>query len=210
MNLKRLEREQIRLAKKVKLRNDLSEIRTIAGCDIAYTNDNIVCSFVVMDYPSLQVREVQTKESKTTFPYIPGFLAYREAPLIVETYHELELDPDIILVDGNGILHPRRFGLASAIGLLLDKPTIGVAKNLLLGDVFDGKVMDNEEKVGAVLETKQKAKPIYISPGHRVNWTRSIEVVKECQKEHKLPEPLHQAHKTANKVRRKLRGKDSQ
>jgi len=206
MDLSKLDREQLRLAKKVVLRNDFEDIKTIAGCDITYTNNKIVCAIVVMDYPSLKIREAITTDGTARFPYIPGLVAYREAPFIIESYHKLELDPDLILIDGNGILHPRRFGLASAIGLSLDKPTIGVAKNLMIGDEIEGTVFDKEEKIGAVIETKQKAKPIYVSPGHKVTFSKSVEIVRKCQKEHKLPEPLHQAHKAANKIRRQLKG----
>jgi len=205
MDLRRLEQEQVRLAKKVIARDDFRDINTIAGCDIAYTNSTIICTIIVMDYPSLNIREIKTQAGGAKVPYIPGFLSYREAPMIIETYHELELEPDLVMVDGNGRLHPRRMGLASAVGLSLDKPSIGVAKRLLLGDVRDGFVYDDQEKLAVAMVTKDKAKPIYVSPGHRISLTKAAEIAHKCLTEHKLPEPLHQAHKMANKARRKLK-----
>jgi len=208
MDLSKLKEEQKKLARRVMLRDDFSKIQTVAGCDIAYTGNNIICAVVVMDYETLQVRETQTTVSRVQFPYIPGYLAYREAPISIETYHKLELDPDVFLVDGNGILHPRKMGLASALGLSLDKPAVGVAKNLLCGDVVDDTVYLDKEAVGKLIGTKEQAKPIYVSPGHKVGLRTSMEVVKKTLREHKMPEPLHEAHKLANKIRRKLKGKE--
>jgi deoxyribonuclease V len=208
MNLAKLEAEQAKLAKKIVANDGIHEIRTVAGCDIAYTGNKIVSAIIVMDYPSLKVREFRTSTGLVRFPYIPGFLSYREAPMIIETYHKLELDPDLLMVDGNGRLHPRRMGLASAVGLALDKPSIGVAKKLLMGQPQDGYIVVDGERLAGILETKEKAKPIYVSQGHKVSLRTAINVAKACQQQHKLPEPLHQAHKIANKERRKL--KDTQ
>ena len=127
---------------------------------------------------------------------------------MIETYHRLELDPDIMLIDGNGRLHPRRMGLACHVGLSLDKPTIGVAKNLLTGEIQGDDILLNGEKLAKIMETKNKAKPIYISQGHKVSLSKALEITKACSTVHKLPEPLHQAHKLANKVRRKIKGKE--
>jgi len=208
MDLTKLKEEQARLARRIQSTDDIRKINTIAGCDIAYTGNTIICAIVVMDYDTLKIREEQTTVGKVNFPYIPGFLSYREAPITIETYHKLELDPDVFIVDGNGILHPRRMGLACTIGLSLDKPAIGVAKNLLCGDVNDDTVYLDKDVIGKLLSTKDKAKPIYVSPGHKVSMQTAIAVAKKTLTEHKLPEPLHQAHKLANKMRRKLKGKD--
>jgi len=208
MDLIKLKQEQVKLARKVIVRDQVDEIKTVAGCDIAYTNDNIVCAIIVMDYPSMKVREFKTTSGRVRFPYISGYLSYREAPLMIETYHQLEMDPDVMIVDGNGILHPRKMGLACYMGLSLDKPTIGVAKNLLVGELEKDSVVLNGDVIGKLLETKHKAKPIYVSPGHKVSMKTAVKVIKETLLDHKLPEPLHQAHKLANKVRKKLKGVD--
>jgi deoxyribonuclease V len=205
IDLFKLEAEQRKLAQKVMLTDDIPEIETIAGCDIAYTGNTMICVIVVMDYKTMKLREFQSSTGLPNFPYIPGFLSYREAPIIIETYHKLELDPDVLLIDGNGILHPRRMGLASTVGLSIDKPTIGVAKSLLLGSVVDGQVLVEGDALGLELPTKELAKPIYVSPGHRIGLKSSLDIVMKSIIEHKLPEPLHEAHKIANKMRRKMR-----
>lgn len=205
MDLNRLEVEQYRLNKKIILNDDFAEIKTIAGCDVTYTENTIVCCFVVMDYPSLNIREVKVNSDKTRFPYIPGFLSYRESPIIIDTYHSLELDPDLIIVDGNGILHPRGMGVASHIGLSLDKPTIGVAKSLLCGDEKGKFVFMGNDKKAVLLKTRDKAKPIYISQGHKISSDSMIQIAKATLKGHKLPEPLHAAHKYTSKEKRRLK-----
>ncbi len=205
LDIKRLEKEQARLAKRVVRSDDLPEIRTVAGCDIAYTGNSVVCSVVVMDYETLKIRETKTRTGSARFPYIPGLLSYREAPIIIDTYHDLELDPDIILVDGNGILHPRRIGLASHLGLSLDKPTVGIAKKLLCGEIIKDNILIGKEPVGRVLRTKDISNPIYVSQGHRISLATAVEIVKKTLADHKLPEPLHEAHKHANKQRRKIK-----
>lgn len=205
IDLVRLQKEQAKLARLLRLQDETQEIRTVAGCDVAYTGRHIVCAIVVMDLQSLKTRESRFKTGTTRFPYLPGFLSYREAPIIIDTYHDLEIEPDILLVDGNGILHPRRFGLASHVGLSLDRPSIGVAKSLLCGEVAENSVVLSGETVARVLDTREKAKPIYVSPGHRVSLQKAVEVVRQTLREHKLPEPLHEAHKVASKVRRRLR-----
>jgi deoxyribonuclease V len=205
LNLTELKNEQHKLSRLIVLKDDFSEIQSIAACDIAYTGDKIICSIIVMDIETMKVREQETTISTVRFPYIPGFLSYREAPAIIDTYHKLELEPDILLVDGNGILHPRRMGLACHVGLALDKPCIGVAKSLLCGEVVGNTVKMANEVVAVMLETKEKARPIYVSPGNRISLQTSVDMVQRLMRSHKLPEPLHEAHKTAAKVRRKFR-----
>lgn len=205
MDLMRLKDEQHKLSRRIVLKDELPKIRTIAGCDIAYTNDKIIAAIVVVDAATLKVREVQHTVDKGRFPYISGFLAYREAPITIETYHKLELEPDLLIVDGNGILHPRRMGLACHIGLALDKPCIGVAKSLLCGEQNGDTIYLGKDVVGKVLETKKKAKPIYVSPGHKITLQTAFELIRGMMREHKLPEPLHEAHKHAAKMRRKIR-----
>ncbi|MBN2457595.1 endonuclease V [Candidatus Woesearchaeota archaeon] len=205
VDLTKLKDEQRRLARKVDLIDGFSKLDTVAGCDIAYTDDKVISVIVVCDIGSMKVREAKHSVMDIRFPYIAGFLSYREAVPTVETYHKLELDPDVMIIEGNGILHPRKMGLASHVGLLTDKPTIGVSKKLLCGTPEKNTVYIGKEAVGKVLDTKEKAKPIYLSPGHKVSLKSSLSVVKSCLKEHKLPEPLHLAHKYAMKIKRNLK-----
>ena len=205
MNLTTLEQEQIKLAKKITIKDHFGEIRTIAGCDIAYTGKHMVTVIAVMDFKTMRLREYKYLVGTPGFPYISGFLGYREALPIIETYHKLELDPDMMLIDGNGILHPRKFGLACAVGLSLDKPTIGVAKSILCGEEIDNKIVLDGENIGLVMPSRDKVKPIYISPGFKVSFDSSKSLVQKSVQDHKLPEPLHQAHRIANKLRRKIK-----
>ncbi|MEM4267604.1 MAG: endonuclease V [Candidatus Woesearchaeota archaeon] len=205
LEVERLKEEQTKLAKKIILTDSFDKLDTVAGCDIAYTGNKIISAIVVCDYKTLQIREKKYTIGKTRFPYIPGFLSYRESPITIETFHKLEIDPDILIVDGNGILHPRMLGMASHLGLLLDKPTIGVSKGLLCGEKRGDSIYLGKEVIGKVIETKEGAKPIFVSPGHKIGFSTMLEIIKHCLKEHKLPEPLHEAHKLATKIRNKIK-----
>ncbi|OGM02849.1 hypothetical protein A3K72_02790 [Candidatus Woesearchaeota archaeon RBG_13_36_6] len=209
MDIKKLKEEQLKLAKKVIVKDDFSEIRAIGGCDLAYTQNEMVAVVVVLDYKTFELIEEKHIITKPQIPYIPTFLSYRESPSIVEAFNLLENKPDILMCDANGILHQRRMGCASHVGLLLDIPTIGVAKKLLCGEVKQGKVFIDNEQRAFLLETKHHAKPLYVSPGHKVSLKKSLEITKYCLKEgNKLPEPVRLAHKFAVKEKRKLKQED--
>ncbi|MFH1828761.1 MAG: endonuclease V [Nanoarchaeota archaeon] len=206
VDVEKLQKEQLKLAKKVITKDDFDNSNLIAGCDQSYIEKKVISAVVVCDYKTKKVIEKSHAITDTLIPYIPGFLSYRESPAIIEAFNKLENKPDILMVDGNGILHFRRIGMASHIGILLDIPTIGVAKRLLCGDLKDGKVyMENE---GRAIEfiSREHAKPIYISPGHRISLKTSFEIVKNLMEyPHKLPEPLHIAHKLVTKLREELK-----
>ena len=153
----------------------------------------------------MEVKEKAYTIKKAPVPYMAGFLAYTEGPAISEAYAKLEQKPDVMIFDGNGILHPRRCGLASHIGVLLDIASIGVARHLLVGEVKGNVVYVDKEARAELLITREHSKPIYISPGHKISLKTSVEIVKKCIKfPHKLPEPLHLAHKYSNEIRDKL------
>jgi len=205
MNVRDLKKEQLRLAKKVLVKDDFDQLEYIGGCDQTFVGNKVISAVVVLDYSTLKVVERKYALAEAPIQYIPGFLSYRESPAVVEAVSKLNQKPDVLLVDGNGILHQRKIGMASHLGILLDMPTVGVAKKLLLGEEKDGRVFVEDEKRAAVLKTKEHAKPIYISPGHRVSLRTAETIVKKCMVEkHKLPEPLHEAHKYANKVKKRL------
>ena len=201
--LKKLRKQQIELSKKVKLRDDFDQIETVAGIDIAYPKNDFkkACgAYVLMDYKSKEIIEQKTVFEKIDFPYISTYLTYRELPVVEKIFKYIDSKPTITMFDGNGILHPYRFGLASHIGVLFDIPTIGVAKRLLYGNIKNKIIEINNEKHGyAIITSNRASKPVFISPGHKISFESSLNVVKNFCK-HKIPEPLRQAHILATKT----------
>ncbi|MBI3035562.1 endonuclease V [Candidatus Woesearchaeota archaeon] len=202
IGFERLKEEQLKLAKKVVLKDSFDKLQLIAGADAAYNQDDIIAAIAVCDNATMECKERAFAVMKAKIPYKPGFLAYREGPAISDAYAKLQNKPDVVIFDGNGILHPRRIGLASHIGVLLDIPSIGIAKQLLAGEVKENKVYVEKEARGELIATREHSKPIYVSPGHRISLKTSVDIVKNCIRfPHKLPEPLHLAHKYANEIR---------
>jgi len=195
------------LAAMVSRRNEVGDIFLVAGVDISAPNPEgfARAAVTVLSYPELELKETEIIEQRVTFPYVPGLLSFRESPLILAVCEKLDSEPDLILVDGQGIAHPRRLGLASHLGLLWDKPTIGCAKSRLCGNhqlvppVFGSyaEIIDNGEVIGAALRTKQGATPIYVSIGHKVDLEAAISWVLGCCRGLRLPEPTRLAHLAA-------------
>lgn len=198
---------QSRLAKEVLAEGDICDPAFIAGMDISAPDARGIArgAVVILRYPELSVAEVEVAEGTLTFPYIPGLLSFRESPLILAACERLCKVPDLVLVDGQGVAHPRRFGLASHVGLFLDLPTIGCAKSILCGEhqPLDEEVgshaelVDNGEVVGAALRTKSGMKPIYVSVGHKISLAAALRWVLNCCRGHRIPEPLRLAHLAA-------------
>jgi deoxyribonuclease V len=198
---------QERLAGQVSRSSEVDTPRFIAGADISArrARGTATGAVVVLRYPELRLVETRVVTSELDFPYIPGFLSFRESPLILSICEKLSVTPDILLVDGQGIAHPRRFGLASHLGLLLNLPTIGCAKSLLCGTYETpgaapgsyAEVIDEGETIGAVLRTKMGVKPVYVSIGHRVDLRTAIRWVMNCCRGYRLPEPTRLAHLAA-------------
>jgi len=198
---------QFSLANKVITQSGVVNPRLIAGIDICAPDAQGVArgAAVVLRYPELSIVEVKVAEGKITFPYVPGLLSFRESPLILAACEELRNVPDLVLIDGQGIAHPRRFGLASHVGLFLDLPTIGCAKSILCGRHepvgeeagSHAELFDNGELIGAALRTKSGVKPIYISVGHRINLASALQWVIRCCRGYRLPEPTRLAHLAA-------------
>jgi deoxyribonuclease V len=196
------------LAGKISQQNKLDNPTFIAGADISAPSASGIAraSMVVLKYPELELVEVKTVEEKVQFPYIPGLLSFREAPLIVSVCKLLSTIPDLLLVDGQGIAHPRRLGLASHLGLLLDIPSIGCAKSRLCGQydtVPTGAgsftyLTDNGEIIGAVVRTKNNVRPLYISVGHQVDLPSAIQWTINCCRGYRIPEPTRLAHIAAS------------
>jgi len=198
---------QLRLASQVSRNNEVAIPRFIAGVDISVNRAQGMATgaAVVLNYPELRLVETKIASAKLDFPYVPGLLSFREAPLTLAACQRLTFTPDLILVDGQGIAHPRRMGLASHLGLFLNTPTIGCAKSLLCGshEVPGEKpgsyaeVVDRGETIGAALRTRLGTKPIYISIGHKVDLQAAIYWVLECCRGYRLPEPTRLAHLAA-------------
>jgi deoxyribonuclease V len=186
-------------------------LRLIAGADISYSRgDNRFFGVVVLlSYPSMEITEISSFFDCVSFPYVPGLLSFREGPILLKAFENLKQRPDIVLFDGQGIAHPRGIGLASHLGLFLDLPTIGCAKTKLVGTHEEvgperGSFVDLYHKdsvIGAVVRTKNRVKPVFVSQGHRISLQRAIEVVLACCKGYRLPEPVRQAHLAVNRLR---------
>lgn len=205
INIEHLKKEQISLSKKIILKDDFKSVKTIAGIDQAYVDENVISCIVMCDAKTLEIIEEQTAIAKAAMVYKPGFLAYRELPAMVEAYNKLKTTPDIIMVDGNGIVHPRGLGIASHFGLAISKPTIGIASNLMHGRIENGKIYIEKDHVGFEVITKEHASPIYISQGHLISIGTAVKIVRESLKPpHKMPEPLHWAHRGARREMKRL------
>ena len=200
-----LKKEQIKIAKKVITTDSFEKIKTIGGADQAYIGNKVISAIAVCDYTSLKLIEEKHAVVNAKVPYKSGFLFYRDSPAVMEAFNNLDNKPDVLIVKANGILHPRRIGMASHLGILLDIATIGVTKDLMLGEVREKTIYVEKEARGYELITREHARPIYISPGNKISLKTSLEIVKNSLRQpHKLPEPLHLAHKYGNKVRKEL------
>jgi deoxyribonuclease V len=175
------------------------KIRTIVGCDASYVGTMTFAAAVSLSYDTLAVRRTKVISCETTFPYIPGLLAYREGPAVVRAIRALRHSSYVCMVDGHGLAHPRRFGLACFVGLTLNQPTIGVAKSLLYGSVRDGRVVDEHGSTIAELITLPGGgKTIYVSVGHKICLNDAVGVVRRCLTP-QGPLPIRLAHEEVTK-----------
>ena len=199
---------QLKLTERLSLTDEVGDLSLIAGVDVSpRPGGEARGAVVVLRYPELEVVEVQTTQGKLEFPYIPGLLSFRESPLILAACEKLRSAPGLLFVDGQGIAHPRRFGLASHLGLLLDIPSIGCAKSLLCGyhnpvanEVGSySNVIDNGEVIGIALRTRINVRLMYVSIGHKVDLEAAQRWVLDCSRGYRLPEPCRLAHLLATK-----------
>lgn len=214
---RRADEIQRQLAARVVRQWSGTSIRLVAGADCAYCEDDSLCAAAVVVWDLQARREVETKStySEIRFPYILGLFAFREAPLVLKALERLDKRPQVLICDGHGIAHPRRFGLASHIGVLADLPTIGCAKRILCGNFAHpgtdrgskAPLLDNGEIVGTILRTRSGAKPVFVSIGHRIDLPTAERIVLACTTRYRLPEPLRLAHRAAAEVLRKEIGK---
>ncbi|WP_290726694.1 endonuclease V [Archaeoglobus sp.] len=211
MNLEELRKIQERMAKSVVLDDliPLDDIKYVVGVDQAFIDDKIISCAVKLRLPELEVVDKSVKTEKVSFPYIPTFLMFREGEPAVNAVKDLVDERTAIMVDGSGIAHPRRCGLATYIALKLRKPTVGITKKRLFGEVVKlseelAKIVDGEEVIGFALKTCKRCNPIYISPGSFISPESALKLVQECLKGYKLPEPVRIADKMTKEVKREL------
>ncbi len=206
INIESLKKEQEEIAQKIKLIDVIKEVKIIGASDVAFSFTYGYACFATFTYPELKFLEEVIVKDKVDFPYLPEFLSYRELKFIIKAYQKIKKKPQVILVDGQGILHPRRAGIASHLGVVINKPTIGVAKSLLIGEIKENLKEDrfsylpiffNNETLGFVLRSREKVKPIYISPGNLITKEKALEIVINCCKKFRIPEPLRYVHARA-------------
>lgn len=196
---------QKKLASHVIRQATLGQVKTVAGIDASYQNGMAHAAIVVLSYPSLTPIEQTKLKRPANFPYVPGLLSFREGPVVLEALETLQTRPDLLIFDGQGLAHPRRFGLACHIGLLLDIPSIGCAKSRLCGQYEEPGLVRGDfsylyhkgEAIGAVLRTRSNVKPVFVSIGHRVDLQTSIAYVLGCCTRYRLPETTRWADKIA-------------
>ena len=209
INLEQLKLTQQQLAEQVNLTDDFnSSITLIGGTDVGFEDEGKTtrAAIVILTYPDFDVVEYHVARLKTEFPYIPGYLSFREYPALLSAWEQVEHKPDLLLVDGQGVAHPRRLGIASHLGLLLDMPTIGVAKKRLCGHYnplpkVAGQVTpltDKQQQIGWVLQSKNNCNPLFISSGHRISQDSALKWVNLCLRGYRLPEPTRWADAVAS------------
>jgi deoxyribonuclease V len=196
---------QNELAAQVERQPRLGEVRHVAGIDVGVRDDVARAAVVVLDFESLDPVDYAIASRPVTFPYVPGLLAFREGPVVLDALERLGATPDVLVFDGQGLAHPRRLGIASHIGVLVDVPSVGCAKSRLCGSHPEpgqepgehAPLIDKGEIIGAVLRTRQGVKPVFVSIGHRVDLETSIQLVLACCRGYRLPETTRWAHRVA-------------
>ena len=196
-------------------KNSFKQIKRVAGADLAILKDEgrLVCGIIVFSYPELEVLERAWEVVDEEFPYIPGLLAFREGPAIIKTYKKLKEKPDVLILDGQGIAHPRGFGIACYVGVLLDIPTMGIGKSKLYGSYdepddapgsFESLFSKDGEQIGVVLKTKKKTKPVFVSIGHKIDLSTSKDIALECVRGYRIPEPTRLADKYVAELKKQV------
>ncbi|PIQ96719.1 MAG: deoxyribonuclease V [Nitrospinae bacterium CG11_big_fil_rev_8_21_14_0_20_56_8] len=207
-------RIQQSLACRIRLRGGSALPALVAGADLGFshTSQTIYAGVVLLKFPSLELVAKFTLQGRVTFPYVPGLLSFREAPLLLELFKKVRPTPGLLMFDGQGLAHPRRFGLACHLGLLLDLPAIGCAKSRLVGRYEEPGnqkgdcsplVDETGKRLGTVIRTREKCKPLFVSPGHRISHDNAVRRTLECTTRYRIPEPTRLAHNLVTELRRR-------
>ena len=222
MNIKNLHDWNVSSEKAICIQKNLAEkvlsrpldrlVKIIAGADIAYISNTAYAGVVLLEYPSLETIAEFTLKAEIQFPYIPGLLSFREAPALLQLFQKVSPTPQLVMLDGQGLAHPRKLGLASHLGLFLDCPTIGCAKSRLIGRHSDPTaekgsstpLIDNHEQtIGAVVRSKEGCKPIFVSVGHLIDLDNAVRWTLNCVTRYRIPEPTRRAHLLVAKFKKK-------
>ena len=212
-NIKEAQKIQHEIKEKIKIIPLKKKLVFVAGVDAAFSRNNVIATACVYKYPELSLFEQTYALTKILFPYIPGFLSFREGPALLKAINSLSIRPDLILFDGQGIAHPKGTGIASHIGVLLNIPSIGCAKSRLVGEYEEPRnrkggyssLRFKGKTVGVVLRTRDNVKPLFVSPGHLINLKGAIDVVLQCISKYRIPEPLRCADNLSKKLKRELK-----
>lgn len=202
---------QLELAEKVVLEKLKTPVRIIAGADVSYARTDSIgfAAVTVFAYPEMQIIEQATSSAEVSFPYVTGYLTFREIPVLLSVFEKISHEPDVVLFDGQGIAHPRGMGLATHAGLILDKPSIGCAKSRLIGAYENPagsrgawtEISYRGKTIGAAIRTRQNVKPVFVSPGFKITLPEAVEWVLKTSHGYRLPEPIRQSHLAANQLR---------
>ncbi len=205
-------RIQQELRSRLDIRDRDLQIDTVAGADISLNlySTTIYAGIILLSLPQLQPIAYSLVRSETRFPYVPGFLAFREAPALVQAWKQMPEKPGVLVVDGHGIAHPRRMGIASHFGALTGQPTLGCAKKLLYGRSSEpgpavgdaAPLMSGSEQIGHVFRSKSRTAPVFISPGHLIGMDNCLDIMRRCTGRYRIPEPTRLAHELVNRFRR--------
>jgi deoxyribonuclease V len=203
---------QLAWRERVETQDRYGPLRYVAGADLAFDPETNLAFAGVIVYrlPELEEVERRMARRKLRFPYVPGLLSFRESPVLLAAFARLRIQPDVILIDGHGMAHPRRFGIACHLGLLLDTPTIGCAKSILVGEAEEpgapagstSPLVDKGETVGVALRTRDKVRPIYVTIGHRVSLESAVRIVAKCTDGFRIPKPTREADHWVGELRR--------
>lgn len=190
---------------------DLRSVKRVAGADVSYAKENnlIFAVVAVFSYPGLDLLEEQFVTDRIAFPYVPGLLVFREGPPLLKAFEKISKIPDVIMFDGHGVSHPRGIGVASHLGIWLNKPAIGVAKTVLCGEYQEplfskgsiSDLIDHGKVIGKTVRTRNKVKPVFVSIGHRIGLETAVQLTLACSAKYRLPEPIRYAHLAANRLR---------
>lgn len=203
---------QMDLRERIELHDSFNEIRVIAGADVSFDKNKNegYGGVIIYSFPGLEEIERKGVKKKLTFPYIPGLLAFREAPVLLKAFASLKTEPDIILFDGQGLAHFRRMGIATHLGILLNRPTMGCAKSRLIGKFEEpgeevgcySPLVDAEQTVGVVLRTKKRVHPIFVSQGNKISLKTCIEIILKCIDGYRIPKPTREADRYVELIKK--------
>ena len=203
---------QNELRSKVDIAERELSINMIGGADISLNlySTTIYAGIVLLSFPQLQPVAYSLVKAETRFPYVPGFLAFREVPALVQVWEQIPVKPDVLVVDGHGIAHPRRMGIAAHFGALTGQASMGCAKKILFGKYEEpamtqdsaSPIFDKQEQIGYAFRSKQKVAPVFVSPGHLLGMQNSLDIIRQCRGNYRIPEPTRLAHETVNRFRK--------